>query len=217
MNSNITKHQELTVILAFMKHADSKGNVDFKETNIGPDLSKIISNGNWIDSLLYKLNDEGILSYEEIGEDGFAPIIMAGITEKTHEYILALVSALEAERASLETRITEILPFNPSLLSKSITETKEKLDEVDSHIKGNDMLAPMAKPLKEIRHHFESVSAVSSNYEDIYKNIIRPVQEEGRSGVKATVKWAIISIFLSTGLSLIISNWTKISSLLTSA
>ena len=53
MNSNITKHQELTVILAFIKHADSKGNVDFKETNIGPELSKIISNGNWTDSLLY--------------------------------------------------------------------------------------------------------------------------------------------------------------------
>ncbi|MDW1848768.1 hypothetical protein R7E49_23560 [Vibrio sp. Vb2110] len=167
MNSKITQYQELAVILAFLKHADRKGNIDFKETNIGFDLGNIISNGNLTDSLLYELNEKGILSYEEIGEDGFAPIVIAGITEKTHEYILDLVSSLEAERASLETRITEILTFNPSLLSKSISETKEKLDEVDRHIKGNEMLAPMAKPLKEIRHYFESVSAVSSNYEDI--------------------------------------------------
>lgn len=68
----------------------------------------------------------------------------------------------------------------------------------------------MAKRLKKIRHHFESDSAISSNYEEIYKNIIRPVQKEGRSAVKATVKWAIINIFLSTGISLKVSNWGKV-------
>jgi hypothetical protein len=217
MDDKISKYQEVSVILAFLKHSDSKGNVDFKETYIGSDLSEIIWNGNWVDSLLYALNETGVLSYEEIGEDGFAPIIIAGITKKTHEYLAGLISNLEAERASLETRITEILTFNPNLLSKNINDTKAKLDEVDILIKGNDLLGPMAKPLKEIRHHFESVSAVSSNYEDIYKNIIRPVQEEGRSGVKATVKWAVISIFVSTGISLIVSNWDKISPLFTSA
>jgi len=217
MNTNVSKYQEVGVILAFIKHADSKGNVDFKESDIGSDLDKIISNGNLTDSLLYDLDEAGVLYYEEIGEDGFAPIVMAGITKKTHTYISDLISSLEAERASLEIRITEILTFNPSLLSKSINETKEKLDEVGRHIKGNELLAPMEKPLKEIQHHFESVSAVSSNYEDIYKNIIRPVQEEGRSGVKATVKWAIISIFLSTGISLAISNWDKLCALFVSA
>lgn len=217
MDDKVSKYQEVSVILAFMKHADSKGNVDFKESDIGSDLGDIIWNGNWTDSLLYKLNEDGILSYQDIGEDGFAPIIIAGITDKTHAYLASLISDLEAERVSLETRITEILTFNPSLLSKNINETKAKLDEVDSHIKGNDLLAPMAKPLKEIRHHFESVSAVSSNYEDIYKNIIRPVQEEGRSGVKATVKWAIISIIVSTGISLLLSNWDKVSALFANA
>ena len=213
MDAKISKYQEVNVILAFLKHAGSKGDVDFKKTNIGSDLSKIISNGNWTDSLLYNLNEAGVLSYEEIGKDGFAPIVMAGITKRTHDHLAGLISNLEAERVSLETRITEILTFNPALLSKNINETKAKLDEVDTHIKGNELLAPMAKPLKEIRHHFESVSAVSSNYEDIYKNIIRPVQEEGRSGVKATVKWAIISIVVSSGISLIVSNWGKVSAL----
>lgn len=217
MDDKISKYQEVSVILAFLKHADSKGDVDFKESDICSDLSKIISNGNWTDSLLYSFNEAGILSYEEIGDDGFTPIVMAGITKKTHEYLTSLIADLENERVSLETRITEILTFNPAFLSKNINETKAKLDEVDTHIKSNELLAPLAKPLKEIIHHFESVSAVSSNYEDIYKNIIRPVQEEGRSGVKATVKWAIISIFISTGISLIVSNWDKVSVLFVSA
>ena len=209
MNEKISKYQKVSVILAFLKYADSKGDVDFKESDIGLDLSNI----TFLDSLLYEFDKAGILYYEEIGEDGFAPIIMAGITKKTHEYLAGLISDLETERASLETRISEILTFNPSLLSKNINETKAKLDEVDIYIKGNELLTPMAKPLKEIRHHFESVSAVSSNYEDIYKNIIRPVQEEGRSGVKATVRWAVISIVVSTGISLIINNWVEISGL----
>lgn len=171
MADKISKYQEVSVILAFLKHADSKGDVDFKQSNIGSDLSEVISNGNWTDSLLYNLNEAGFLSYEEIGEDGLAPIVMAGITKKTHEHLAALISDLETERVSLETRITEILTFNPALLSKNINETKAKLDEVNAHIKGNELLAHMAKPLKAIRHHFESVSAVSSNYEDIYKTL----------------------------------------------
>jgi hypothetical protein len=61
--------------------------------------------------------------------------------------------------------------------------------------------------LREIQSHFDSISVVSEGYEHIYKNIIRPVQEEGKSGVKATVKWAILSILISTAISLAISNW----------
>jgi len=88
---------------------------------------------------------------------------------------------------------------------------------VESLIKGNELLKPMESPLREIQQHFKSVSVVSSGYEDIYKNIIRPVQEEGRSGVKATVRWAVISIIISTALSWAISNFNKISALINGA
>jgi len=204
-------------LLAFIRHADEKGNVDFEKTNIGEDIGKIAWNGNWIDSLLYKLNEAGVIHYEEIGEDGFKPIIMAGVSSHTHEYLAGLIESVNEEHDALENRISEILTFNPKLLSKTISDTQAKLDEVAAHIGGNELLKPIEKPLKEIRHHFQSVSAVSSNYEDIYKNIIRPVQEEGRSGVKATVKWAVISIILSACISLAINNWNTISALLQGA
>ena len=217
MDENISKFQEIKLLLAFIRHADEKGNVDFDKTNIGEELGKIVWNGNWIDSLLYNLNEAGVLYYEEIGEDGFKPTIIAGVSPHTHKYLAGLIESVHEEHDSLEARISEILTFNPNLLSKTISDTQAKLDEVATHIGGNELLKPIEEPLKEIKHHFESVNAVASNYENIYKNIIRPVQEEGRSGVKATVKWAVISILLSTCISLAISNWSNISALLKGA
>lgn len=214
MIEKISKFQEIKILLTFIRHADEKGHVDFDKTNIGEDLGKIVWNGNWVDSLLYKFNEAGILHYEEIGEDGFKPIIMAGVSSHTHEYLEGLIESVNEEYDALESRISEILTFNPKLLSKTISDTQKKLDEVSAHIGDNEILKSIEKPLKEIVHHFQSVSAVSSNYEDVYKNIIRPVQEEGRSGVKATVKWAVISIILSTCISLAINNWDEISALL---
>ncbi|WP_370244411.1 hypothetical protein [Alteromonas abrolhosensis] len=217
MDENISKFQEIQLLLAFIKYSDAEGSVDFENTEIGTELSKIVWNGNWIDSLLYKLNEADVLYYEDIGEDGFKPTIIAGVSSHTHEYLAGLIESVKQEHEALNARITEILTFSPDLLSKTISETQSKLNDVSTHIQGNELLKPMEKPLNEIRHHFKSVNRVASNYEDIYKNIIRPVQEEGRSGVKATVRWAVISIVLSTCISLVISNWGKISALFASA
>lgn len=217
MDEKITKLQEIRILLAFIRHADNAGSIDFRKTEIGSDLHKIVPNPNWIDALLFRLNSTGIITYEEIGENGFAPIIITGISNATHQYLSGLMESIECEYNSLEQRITEIFTFNPSQLSKRIADTKQKLDEVERHIKANELLKPMEAPLREIQHHFKSVSTVSNGYEDIYKNIIRPVQEEGRSGVKATVKWAVISIGISTALSWVISNFDKISALFNGA
>jgi hypothetical protein len=217
MDDKITKIQEIRVILSFIRHADDEGNIDFNETPIFSELHKVVANGNWLNSLLYRLNSARIVHYEEVGEDGFAPIIFGGITNTTYEYLIGLVESVEVEYHSLEQRITEILTFNPNQLSKKISDTKKKLDEVEYLIEGNELLKPMRLPLREIQTHFKSVSTVSNGYEDIYKNIIRPVQEEGRSGVRATVRWAVISIIISTALSWAISNYDKISVLVKGA
>jgi hypothetical protein len=63
--------------------------------------------------------------------------------------------------------------------------------------------------LDKIEEHFKSLSVVANNYEEVYKNIILPVKEEGKSGIKQTVKWAIISIIVSTIISMILSWLTK--------
>ncbi|MBD3658313.1 MULTISPECIES: hypothetical protein [Marinobacter] len=213
MRETITKFQELRILLAFIKNANEKGEVDFMGSEVGSDLSGIVTNGNRLDAALYELNEAGIIYYEEVGEEGFRPFIGAGINSKSHSRVAELVSSIEDDYDSIEQRITEILTFNPEQLSETISDTQRKLDEVSRQISSNELLKPLERPLSEIRHHFRSVSTVSKHYEDVYKNIIRPVQEEGQSGVRATVKWAIISIVVSTGLSFLVSNWGTISAL----
>lgn len=210
MSDNITKIQEIRILLTLLRYSGTNGVVDFKTSNFAQELSEIVWNGNWIDSYFYNLNEIGVIGYEEIGEDGFAPIIMCSVSEATYYYLDGLVSEVEEECRSLNQRIADILSFNPSTLSKNISETQSKLDEVRQHIESNELLKPMAKPLQEIRHHFESISAVSANYEEVYKNIVRPVQQAGESGIKTTVKWAIISILVSTLISQVISNWEEL-------
>ena len=74
----------------------------------------------------------------------------------------------------------------------------------------NDLLKPILRPIEQIESQFKSVEAVSRIYDDVYKNIIRPIQKEGEAGVKQTVKWAIISIVASTLLSVLIGNWESL-------
>ncbi|WP_199508347.1 MULTISPECIES: hypothetical protein [unclassified Psychrobacter] len=163
-----------------------------------------------LDDVFYYFSEDGVLSFDMIGEDGFTPIVILDTTENTMPYLLGKLSELERERAALDARLTEILTFNPKLLSDNVKATQLELDKVDNLIKNNELLAAMKQPIDDIRRHFASVSTVASSYEDIYKNIIKPVQEEGRAGVRETVKWAIISIVVSTVISLVLSNWDKL-------
>ena len=207
MDDQITPFQELRILLCLIRHADAKGSVDFDNPDVTATLGSLVWNWNAVELLLYKLDEAGVIDYSEIGEDGFKPIILCIVNDDTHQYVAGLAEKTESVYVALDKRITDILTFNPSSLTNRITDTKRQIEEVKKHVASNDLLKPLAGPLREIQSHFDSISVVSEGYEHIYKNIIRPVQEEGKSGVKATVKWAILSILISTAISLAISNW----------
>ncbi len=207
MDDQITPLQELRILLCLIRHADAKGSVDFDNPDVTATLGSLVWNWNAVEFLLYKLDEAGVIDYSEIGEDGFKPIILCIVNDDTHQYVAGLAEKTESVYVALDKRITDILTFNPSSLTNRITDTKRQIEEVKKHVASNDLLKPLAGPLREIQSHFDSISVVSEGYEHIYKNIIRPVQEEGKSGVKATVKWAILSILISTAISLAISNW----------
>lgn len=215
MFDKITKFQEIRILYALVSHANAEGKIDFEKENIAEVLDAILSNGNHLSSILYELDEAGIIEYAEIGEDGFNPIIFGSINSHTLNYLSGLIESTEKEHKELEAKITEILSFNPKQLTSQIEETKRKLNETVKQIKGNELLYPLQKPISEIQHHFESISMVSKSYEDIYKNIIRPIQDEGKAGVQATVKWAILGIFFSTIISVIIGNWKELIALFT--
>lgn len=82
MNNQISKTQTALLLLAFIRFADDKGSIDQKNQALFEELGKLFSNGNILARHLYELNAAGSVHYEEIGEDGFAPIIVAGCTKK---------------------------------------------------------------------------------------------------------------------------------------
>jgi hypothetical protein len=175
---------ELKILLIFVRYADKDGNINFESIKTSNDFSLKQINGNELDSYLFEKDKEGIIRYEEIGEDGFAPIIMASLTEKTHSYIDSKLEEIGLKMTSLENRISNILTFDPLRLSKDIEKTQDAIGGVKLEINKNEVLKTLTKPLNDISLHFESVKKVAENYEEIYKNIIRPVQEEGKAGVK---------------------------------
>jgi hypothetical protein len=181
------------ILTVFLTLADEKRNVDFKSESI----NQLWAINGVKEDHLFELNKLGAIHFEMLGEDGFAPIVVGGITSSTHDHLLNCLAQLGNDKNLLEERITLLLTHNPQKLKSDIESSKKHISEAMQQISSNEILKPLLTPLQSIETHFNSISRVAEIYDDVYKNILRPVQEEGRSGVKATVKWAIISIIAS--------------------
>ncbi|TMO45511.1 hypothetical protein CWC24_11985 [Pseudoalteromonas ruthenica] len=196
------------ILAVLLKLSDNEGNVDFKTT----DLKQLWDIDGATEDRLWELNQVGAIYFEQIGEDGFAPIVICSTNEKTYEHLLNCLAQLSNDQNLLNERVTSLLNHDPKKLMGDILTTKNHIDEAKNQIGKNELLKPLQKPLSDIEQHFDSISRVAQNYDDVYKNILKPVQEEGKSGVRATVKWAIISIVASWAL----TNYSTIKAILSS-
>ena len=211
----MTKYEEIYFISSLLSKAKTDNSV---ELNKPEDWQGLYLNGTTKihEDFLFELDAKGILYYEEIGEDGFRPIVMCSVKPETTEYLRKIITEVETENFSdkkeidaLNKRINEILTFDPKRLSNEINSTETIISQTKEQLKLNPVLTPLILQLEQIEIHFKSISKVAHNYEEVYKNIILPVREEGKFGVRQTVRWAIISIIASTLISLIISWLTK--------
>ncbi|MBI2728376.1 MAG: hypothetical protein HYX42_19230 [Polaromonas sp.] len=209
----MTHTQTARLLTSFIRYADEKGSIDKHNEEFFGEIGALYSNGNQLSEHLYELSAAGVVYYEEIGEDGFAPIIMAGCTKQTAAHLASLLKEIDADVEGLRRRINEILTFDPDRLKSEISVAEEKLGAARRAAEENELLRPLLRQITEIEKYFHGVSAVADKYEDVYKNIIRPVQLEGKSGVEATVRWAIISIVASTAISVVLGNWKELAQL----
>ncbi len=209
MTTEIDKTTTARLLACFIRHSDEKGFIDQKSKKFFEELGQLFSNGNVLDRHLYELNEAGLIYYEEVGEDGFAPYIGAGCTKQTATHLAALLEEIESDLVHLRRRISEILTFDPDRLKTEISGAEIQLKAARKSAEENNLLNPLLSHIGEIEKHFQAVSSVADKYEDVYKSIIRPVQLEGESGVKATVRWAVISIVVSTAISVALGNWKE--------
>lgn len=210
MKTEISKTTTARLLASFIRCADEKGSIEKHRDEFFEEIGPMYPNGNILSEHLYELSEAGVVYYEEIGEDGFAPIIMVGCTKQTAGHLSDLLKEIEDELESLKRRINEILTFDPDRLKAQIYGAEEQLGAARKSAEQSELLKPLLPQIAEIEKYFSGVSAVADRYEDVYKNIIRPVQLEGKSGVEATVRWAIISIVASTAISVLLGNWKEI-------
>lgn len=186
----LLKAKILTVLL---KIADAKGDIDYNS-----DEAQLLWDIKGFDEdRLWELNQSGAIYFEQIGEDGFRPITMCGIKPETYDHLLNALAQFTNDQNLLNERVTTLLNHDPNKLMGEIAKTQNHIQEAKEKIQKNELLKSLERPLIDIEEHFNSIRKVAENYDDVYKNILRPVQEEGKSGVKATVRWAIISIVAS--------------------
>lgn len=208
-------HEEIFLISNLINFSDQEYYVDFSNSEIWKSLflteKTVIHEGYFLE-----LNDKGIIDYEEIGEEGFKPIIMCSVKDETRDYLKSLIINQQTqldnannEIDNLNIRITEILTYNPYKLLIDITKSKSDINNLKQQLASNPLFDTLKPQIDEIEKNLESVSKVAENYEDVYKNIILPVKNEGKSGIKQTVKWAIISIVISSIISGLISWFMK--------
>lgn len=207
----MTKYEEIFFISNLLSKAKNDKSIDLNEINSWDGLF-LNSEAKIHEDYLFHLNKIEVLYYEEVGDEGFKPIIMCSLKPETTEYLKKLLIELEEKNSEdqkeikiLNKRITEILTFDPQKLSNDIKSTESIISATKEQLNSNPVLKPLIEQLNQIELHFKSLSKVANNYEEVYKNIILPVREEGRSGVRQTVKWAVISIIISTFISLAIT------------
>jgi len=196
------------ILAVLLKLSNDKGEVDFKSDEIKQLWN--IAGAN--EDRLWELNKVGAIWFEQVGEDGFAPIIMCSTNEKTYEHLIICLAQLSNDQNLLNDRVSSLLNHDPKKLMGDISQTKIHITQAKVQIGKNELLKPLQTPLNDIEEHFDSISRVAENYDDVYKNILKPVQDEGKSGVKATVRWAIISIVASW----LLTNYSTIKSLFAS-
>ncbi len=115
------------------------------------------------------------------------------------------IKTLEADKAKLESRLSEMHGFDVKRLGDNIVDLEQGLSNIEQIIGGNPQLQPLAQSIAPMKSSVASLKVVTRGMDDVYKVIIKPIQEEGKSGIKATVKWAIASIALSTFFSVLVS------------
>lgn len=211
----MTDYEEIFLLSQLLLKSEKDGyvelnnEIDFKDYFLAED-TKIH------EDYFYNLNQKGVIKYEQILVDDAKVDTYCYVTPSTTIYLKELINKTinedrknKEEIAILNNRIIEILTFNPQKLSNEIKSIEGTIVKTKEQLNSNPILQPLASQLDKIEEHFKSLSVVANNYEEVYKNIILPVKEEGKSGVKQTVKWAIISIIVSTIISMIISWLTK--------
>jgi hypothetical protein len=120
--------------------------------------------------------------------------------DKTHK-----IELLEREKEELYGRIERLHGFDVRKIATEISAVEVTIAQTRNAISGTKELQSLLSALDPMSNSLATLAAVTKRMDDVYSVLIKPIQEEGRSGIRATVMWAIVSLAVSTAASIGIS------------
>jgi len=168
------------------------------------------------ENALATLRDRGAVSIDGYEEEGFAGNwwMNAGpkILECMNEEIDKIAGAYSHTLLDLETekdRVNSLVGFDLAKARKAVDQIDADIAKATAAIESSPTLQPILPTVSEIARHFVAVRAVLNNLEDIYRGLLKPIQEEGKAGIRHTAIWAILGIIISTAVSVGITLWAQ--------
>ncbi|HWQ71146.1 MAG TPA: hypothetical protein VN370_02390 [Desulfitobacteriaceae bacterium] len=175
-------------------------------------------NTGTLEAYFRELSSKGIIQFGVYAEDGFEAEF--DISEVDNDKLLAeldcvileyqeQINQLNAELGICKNTCTSILTFDPNEMSATLQTAGKDIMTLKKAALTNDMFKTLMPTIEKMEEYVRNVNSVNSSYVEVYKHIVKPIKEESTSGVRATVKWAIISIIITTIISITLNIISK--------
>lgn len=213
----IDKELLIYTIGIIISNINEKGEFGFNESCFNKYFNDKI-NIYKVEQCLNYLSDKNILSFELIAEEGYyadwyinidnnAKVIneLNRCINDINKERIAEINSLKSKVENLESEKKSILNFNPDMVKEKIKEATNSISLIKKQIESNQALSSLSPVIDEMNNYIKGIDNINQIYLEVYKNIIKPIQKESKSGIKATAFWAIISIIITTIISIFIT------------
>lgn len=187
---------DVQIVSVLISLAGSDGVVEFDDCL--EKLHKVLSMDKLV-RRLESLNQQRVL-YFEFTEFDQGVFTYCAVDKNTKNYLVDCVAQLSGSEGLLNERVQEILAFDKDGLRRRIKSSSNEIKSIKKAISKRPEFENLNKDINEIESYFSSLDRVAEDYDDVYKNIIKPVQDESKRSVRLTLLIAILSIVITTAL-----------------
>jgi hypothetical protein len=117
----------------------------------------------------------------------------------------SLIHDLTEQISELHKELDYIQSFSPAQIENKLSKLSQDICLIKKTISNNDLLKSFLPTLTELENYSNDIAKINKSYREIYLNILQPIKNDSNKGIKTTVRWAIISIIITTAVSLLIT------------
>ena len=122
-----------------------------------------------------------------------------------------IIHDLTEKASELQKELDYILSFSPTQIENDLSKLNRDICSIKKTINNNDILKSLLPTLTELDDYSKDIAKINKSYREIYLNILQPIKHDSKKSIKTTVRWAIISIVITTAVSLLITILVKLS------